>query len=62
MAKKEITYEEAIAQIEEIMVKFRTNTMSIDELSREVTRATELINYCKERLYKAENELKKVLE
>ncbi len=61
MAKKEMTYDEAIAQIEEIMTKFRTSTISIDELSEEVARATKLISYCKERLHKAEGELKKVL-
>lgn len=62
MSDKELSYDEATKAIEAIMNKFRTNTMSVDELSKEVKRATELINYCKERLYKAESELKKVME
>ncbi|MFI3332008.1 MAG: exodeoxyribonuclease VII small subunit [Rikenellaceae bacterium] len=62
MAKKELSYEEAIAQIEAIMAKFRTGELSVDELAAEVKRATELIKYCKERLYKAEEDLKKVME
>ncbi len=62
MSSKELSYDEATKAIEAIMNKFRTNTMSVDELSAEVKRATELINYCKERLHKAESELKKVME
>ncbi len=62
MASKEITYNEAIAQIDAILAKFRTNEMSVDELASEVKRATELITFCKERLHKAEDDLKKVLE
>ncbi len=62
MSKRELTYDEAIAQIELIMAKFRTGEMSVDELATEVKRATELITYCKERLHKAEEDLKKVME
>lgn len=36
--------------------------MSVDDLSVEVKRASELIAQCKERLLKAENEVKKVLD
>ena len=49
MAKKEMTYAEAMAQIEKI-------------LAREVKRATELIAGCKSRLRKAEEEVSKILE
>lgn len=56
------SYDEAIAQIEAIMKKFRQGEMSVDELATEVKRATELISYCKERLHKAESDLKKVME
>lgn len=62
MAKKEITYVEAIAQIESILAKFRNEQMSVDDLADEVKRATELIEMCKKRLYKTELEVKKILE
>ncbi len=62
MAKKNLSYDQAIAQIEEIMAKFRTGEMSVDELGDQVKRATELITYCKDKLTKAEADLKKVLE
>ncbi len=62
MAKKRITYNEAIAQIDEVLNKFRTNEMSVDELTADVKRATELITLCKDRLYEVESDLKKILE
>ncbi len=60
--ESKLTYEEATAQIEQILAKFRNNEVSIDELAKEVKRATELITLCREKLTTAESELKKVLE
>lgn len=60
--KKELAYSEAIAEIERILARFRSEEMSVDDLSVEVKRASELIAQCKERLLKAENEVKKVLD
>ncbi len=57
-----ITYEEATAQIEAILTKLRHNEISVDELSKEVGRATELITLCRNRLTSAEQDLKKILE
>ncbi len=57
-----MSYDEAIAKIEAIMAKFRAGEMSVDELAAEVKKATELISYCKERLHKAESDLKSVIE
>ncbi len=62
MANGSLSYEQAVEQIEAIMAKFRKGEMSVDELATEVKRATELISYCKERLHKAEEDLKKVME
>ncbi len=62
MEDKKITYEEATAQIEQILMKFRNNEVSIDELAKEVRRATELITLCREKLTTAESDLKQVLE
>lgn len=59
--KKELTYDEAMAGIEEILTRFRNEEMSVDTLSAEVKRAVGLIALCKERLHKAEEEVKKVL-
>ncbi len=60
--EQEITYDEATQQIELILAKLRNNEISIDELSTEVKRATELITLCRNRLLHSEEELKKILE
>lgn len=62
MAKKEMTYAEAMAQIEQILARFRNEEMDVDSLAAEVRRATELISGCKARLRKAEEEVSKILE
>lgn len=62
MAKKEITYEEAMTRIEEILGRIQREEIAIDDLAREVARATELIAACKARLQKAEEEVNKILE
>lgn len=60
--KKQLSYTEAMTEIETILKRFRAEEMSVDDLTREVKRATELIALCKERLLKSEAEVKKVLE
>jgi exodeoxyribonuclease VII small subunit len=63
MAKKsELSYAAAMAEIEQILGRFRKEELSVDDLTKEVKRATELISLCKERLLKAEQSVKKVLE
>ena len=62
MAKKERAYAEAMAEIERILTRFRSEEMDVDSLAAEVKRATELIGLCKERLRKAESDVKKILE
>lgn len=60
--KKELTYAEAMTEIEQILARFRNEEIDVDTLSAEVCRATELITLCKARLYKAEEEVGKILE
>ena len=49
--KKEPAYAEAIAEIEKILARFRSEEMDVDSLAAEVNRATELIASCKARLH-----------
>ena len=60
MAKKEPTYEEAMTQVEEILGRIQREEIAIDDLAREVARATALIAACKARLLKAEEEVNKI--
>ena len=62
MAKKELTYTEAMAEIEKILARLRSEEMDVHGLAAEVKRATELIASCKARLRKAEEKVNKVLE
>ena len=62
MAKKELTYAEAMAEIEKILGRLRSEEMNVDGLAAEVKRATELKASCKARLRKAEADVNKVLE
>lgn len=60
MAKKQITYTEALGEIEQILERFRSDQMDVDTLAQEVKRATELITLCKERLTKVEKEVEQL--
>ena len=62
MAKKELTYAEAMAEIEKILGRLRSEERNVDGLAAEVKRATDLIASCKARLRKAEADVNKVLE
>lgn len=62
MAKKEMTYASAMSEIEKTLARLRDEEMDVDDLTTEVKRTTELIAFCKERLHKAEVEVKKILE
>lgn len=60
MAKKKISYTEAMAEIEKIMTKLRSESIDVDTLAAEVKRASELIEMCKQRLHTTEEEVRKL--
>lgn len=62
MEKKEISYNEALQELETILRSIESGDTDIDTLSAKVTRATELIALCRERLLKVEEEVKGILE
>ncbi|MBQ5861221.1 MAG: exodeoxyribonuclease VII small subunit [Alistipes sp.] len=62
MENKELTYSEAIAEIEKIIARLRNEQTEVDTLSSELKRATELITRCKELLRKVESSVKEQLE
>ena len=59
--KTKLSYEESMLELESIVSGIETDQVSIDELSTKVKRATELIKICKEKLYKTEEDIQKVL-
>ena len=62
MAKKEISYNEAIREVETILEKLNNEELDVDKLAEEVKRAAELIGLSKEKLRKAEDEVAKVIK
>lgn len=62
MAKKsnEISYEEAMAEVEQILSELQQETVNVDTLSERVKRASELITLCRAKLRKAEGEVAKI--
>ncbi|HBA12596.1 MAG: exodeoxyribonuclease VII small subunit [Bacteroidaceae bacterium] len=55
-------YEEAMKRLEEIVSKIEENKLDIDQIGDSLREARELIKFCKERLYKTNEEIKKILE
>ena len=62
MAKKKLTYTEAVAEIEQILSRLRGEQIDVDTLVAEVKRATELIAQCKAQLTDVEQAVKAELE
>jgi exodeoxyribonuclease VII small subunit len=61
MEEKE-TYNKAIEKLRAIVAEIERGELDIDELSRKVEEASHLIQLCKEKLFKADEEVKKILE
>ena len=62
MANKDISYTEAITEIEEILRKIEEQELDVDELAGKLIRVTELIKVCKKKLHTAESEVEKILK
>lgn len=58
---KEITYSQAMAQIEETLQSLREENLSVDTLAQRVKQTTELISLCRKRLLDVEQEIKQTL-
>ena len=61
MEKKE-TYNEAVERLRTIVEDIEIGELDVDVLAEKVKEATRLIKLCKEKLFKADEEVKKILE
>lgn len=61
MAKKKITYAEAMSELEGILARLRSDELSVDDLAKSVARATELIAECRAILTTTEEEVEKLV-
>ncbi len=55
-------YEQAVHELETIVQRLENNELNLDEMSGELKRAQQLIKFCKDRLTKSDEEIKKILE
>ncbi len=59
--KKEMKYEEALAQLEDIVGKMEEGQLDIDTLGEQLKKAKELIKLCKDRLTKTDEEIRMIM-
>lgn len=57
-----LKYKDAIGELEAIVEEIEGETVDVDVLTEKVKRAALLIKYCKAKLKKTDDEVKKVLE
>lgn len=55
-------YSEAVARLEEIMAKVQSGRIDIDELAGLLKEAQELVRFCRNKLYKVDEEVKALLD
>lgn len=57
----QMTYSQAIAELEKIVREMQSENCSIDNLSAYTTRSLQLLKICKAKLLNTDEELKKIL-
>jgi exodeoxyribonuclease VII small subunit len=65
MAKKksgEFSYDAAMQELQDIAAQLQGDSISIDDLAEKVSRATELIRLCREKLRHTETEIQALNE
>ncbi len=62
VSKKNVSYKEAIIEIEGILRQLENNELDVDELSEKVKRVSQLVTLCKEKLHNTEQEIDKILK
>ena len=62
MKDEQITYTAAKAEIEKIVKLIESDELDVDQLTKHVKRASELVEFCKKKLTQTDEELQKVLD
>ena len=57
-----MTYTKAVARLEEIMETVQGGKLDVDELSGLLKEASELVKFCREKLYKVDEEVKALID
>lgn len=59
--EKVINYEQAVAELEKIVAQMESGELDLDMLTIKLKRAQALIQLCKDRLTKTDEEIQKIL-
>jgi len=62
MKKTSLSYTEAYSKLQDILALIESNKLDVDELSAKIKEAASLLKICKEKLFIANEETKKILE
>ncbi|RRD62323.1 exodeoxyribonuclease VII small subunit [Tannerella forsythia] len=62
MAEKKESYNKAIEKLRGIIQDIESGELDVDVLSEKVKEASRLIKLCREKLFKADEEVKKILD
>lgn len=62
MKQENLTYTEAYDELQDIVKKMESSDISVDELTKNIERASFLINLCKDKLTKTETEINKIID
>ena len=62
MTENQLSYSEAYSKLQEILSLIESNKLDIDELSSKIKEATSLLKICKNKLFVANEEVKKIID
>ena len=62
MAKNQISYSDAYSKLQEILSLMESNELDIDELGSKIKEASSLLKICKDKLFHANEDIKKIME
>lgn len=62
MKKSDISYSEAMAEIEAILNQLQSENCDIESIAEKVARASKLIELCRAKLRKAESDVEKLFK
>ncbi len=59
---EELTYTEAFEELQKIVAEMENSEITIDLLDSKIKRASELLKICKDKLFKTEQNVQKILD
>ena len=59
---EELSYDEAVAELKYILGDMQNETLSIDDLTASIKRASELLQSCRDRLHSTEKAVNSVIQ